>query len=593
MSEKVKRMAGKTIPFVMIMGLICLLAGMIFNVGVSEEKQLVRADTATTTVTIGNKAPDWVQDAEEAAESSVANPTNAGNDVSWNAIANDVNGDDYYLLICSTSSVPTANDGAAPDCAGGSANQWAVSTNTATGTTSTATYTTQPTDPEANNWYAFICDGNVSGARCNATYKTGTGNTASPFVVNHRPDFDALSNNSPQDPAGTITWSTNANTSDPDSYGGQDTVILHVCQTSGWNTSTAQCLGAFWCSSTAVVSNPSCGYNLGSVEQDRTHQAFAFLVDEHGFAHGVQASSSDYDVGNVAPTITAASINLLDTDGSGNLQLLPAYAATATPGFSLEATISDDNSCEAYGGASEINVTSSIAFIYRSGIGAGSCDSAGEADPNNCYVIVGTCQLGPCGGSGDSDVTTTCSFSLWFVAEPTFGAATSQTPWWEEEWLASVKAVDNNFASSTTESSNGNELQSMLAYDLLTDTIDYGTVSPAEFSDQSTSTVQATGNVGMDENLSGVDMDKVGGGEIIPIGKQHYATTSGFDYWLEGATTTGIATELELNCPKSTSTSTPATKDTYWMILIPNAISTGVFNGTNTIAAVTSEGTDW
>ncbi len=592
MSEKVKRMAGKTIPFVMIMGLICLLAGMIFNVGVSEEEQLVKADTATTTVTIGNKAPDWVQFAEEASESSAANPTNAGDDVSWNAIATDLNGDDYYLLICSTSSAPTANDGAEPDCAGGASYEWAVSSNTATNTTSTATYTTQDSDPEANNWYAFICDDNLSGARCNTTYATGTGNTASPFVVNHRPDLDALSNNSPQDPSGTVTWSTNANTSDPDSYGGQDTVRLHICQTAGWNTSTAQCLGSAWCSSTAVVSNPSCSYNLGSVVQDRTYQAFAYLVDNEGFAYSAQASSSDYDVNNVAPTITAASINLLDTDGSGNLQLLPGYAATATPGFSVEATISDDNSCEAYGGASEINATSSIAFIYRSGIGAASCDSAGEANPNNCYVIVGTCQLGPCGGSGDSDVTTTCSFSLWFVAEPTTGTATSQSPWWEEEWLASVKAVDNDFASSTTESSNGNELASMLAYDLVTDTINYGTVSPSEISDQATSTVQATGNVGMDENLSGVNMDRVGGGGSIAIGNQHYATTSGFSYWA-GTTTTVGAVELELNCPKSTSTSTPAEKDTYWLILIPNSISTGVFNGTNTIAAVTSEGTDW
>ena len=119
MSEKVRKMAGKTIPFVMIMGLICLLAGMIFNIGVSEEEQLVKADTATTTVTIGNKAPDWIQNAEEVAESSAASPTNAGDNVSWNAIATDVNGDDYYLLICSTSSAPTPNDGAEPDCAGG------------------------------------------------------------------------------------------------------------------------------------------------------------------------------------------------------------------------------------------------------------------------------------------------------------------------------------------------------------------------------------------------------------------------------------------------------------------------------------------
>ncbi len=132
----------------------------------------------------------------------------------------------------------------------------------------------------------------------------------------------------------------------------------------------------------------------------------------------------------------------------------------------------------------------------------------------------------------------------------------------------------------------------MLAYSLLTTYIPYGTVSPGDISDQSTSTVQATGNVGLDENLSGTDMVKDGSAETIPIGAQHYSTTSGFAYW-DGATTTNSATELELNCPKSTSTTTPTTSDTYWLIKVPETISTGFFHGTNTIAAITSEGQDW
>jgi hypothetical protein len=594
MSEKAKRMAGKTLPFVVILGLVFLVTTIILNRGgISKESQLAMADTATTSVTIGNAAPDWVTDAQEVSESSATNPTNAGDNVSWDAMATDANGDNYYLLICNTSSTPTANNGAAPDCAGGASNQWAVSIAAATGTSSTATYTTQASDAESNDWYAFICDGSSGGATCNVEYKQGTGNTASPFAVNHRPVLAALSNDGPEDPGGSVIWSTNGSTADPDSDGVQDTVRLHICQTDGWNTSSAVCLGTHWCSSTAVVSNPNCTYNVPTPRQDATYQAFVYLVDSHGFTYLAQASSSDYDINNVAPTINAASINLLDTDGSGRLILLPAYAATATPGFRVEATIVDNNSCQAYGGGSEISTSSSYAYVYRSGIGSTGCDIPGEANPNNCYYVSGTCELGPCGGSGDSDATTSCTFSFWFLAEPTYpNTNATDTPWYAENWMASFTGIDDDSASVTEEGSTPNELEKMLAYDLLTTSIPYGTVAPGATSSQVTTTVQATGNVGVDEELSGVDMQRQGGGASIDIENQHYSTTSVFSYWA-GATTTATATEVELNCPKSTSTTTPTTSDTYWMILIPGSIGTGIFNGTNTIAAITSEGQEW
>jgi len=592
MSEKVKRMAGKTLPIVMVIGLVCLLVGVFANFGVSEEQQLAKADTATTSVTIGNKAPEWTVDAQEVSESSSSTPTNVGDNVSWDAVATDVNGDDYYLLVCSTSAAPTANNGGAPECAGGATNRWAVSGATATGSTSTASYTTQDADPEANTWYAFICDGNSQGAQCNVTYKQGTGSTASPFAVNHRPDLDTISNNSPRDPGQTVTWSTNVATADPDSYGGQDTIRLHVCQSEGWSTSSMVCTGAHWCSSTAVASDPSCSYSIPSPEQDDTYAAYVYLVDNHGFVYSAQASSSDYDVANVAPTISSSTINLLDTDGVGNMVLQPAYAATATPGFSVTAIVEDNNSCQTSAAGNEIDAAAMTIYVYRSGVGYANCNGSGDEDPNNCYIVTGNCQIGGCAGPTDTTVNATCTFSLWFLAEPTAGADATSSPWYDQNWLASVKAVDDDTASSTTEDDDGNELENFLAYNLLTPSINYGTVSPSETSDAATTTLEATGNVGLDENLSGTDMEQQSGPETIVIEKQHYSTSSIFNYW-DGVTTTATATEFELDCLKSTSTSSPAQKNTYWKILIPDAISTGVFNGTNTIAAVTSEGQEW
>jgi len=53
------------------------------------------------------------------------------------------------------------------------------------------------------------------------------------------------------------------------------------------------------------------------------------------------------------------------------------------------------------------------------------------------------------------------------------------------------------------------------------------------------------------------------------------------------------AQELELNCLKSTSTSSPATSSTFWVIKIPIGQGAGTYSGTNTIAAVTGEAQDW
>ena len=71
----------------------------------------IAQSTATTTVTVLNTAPNWTVDAQEALESSTSSPTDAGNDVLWNGIATDPNSDNYYLLICKTSSTPTAGVG--------------------------------------------------------------------------------------------------------------------------------------------------------------------------------------------------------------------------------------------------------------------------------------------------------------------------------------------------------------------------------------------------------------------------------------------------------------------------------------------------
>jgi len=83
-------------------------------------------------------------------------------------------------------------------------------------------------------------------------------------------------------------------------------------------------------------------------------------------------------------------------------------------------------------------------------------------------------------------------------------------------------------------------------------------------------------------------------GTTIPIEQQEYSTSTGFTWG--GASSTAASTtpaEFELNCSKTTSTSTPATADTYWKIKIPDAQESGTYNGTNTVTGITSETSTW
>src|SRR6185295_6913797 len=108
----------------------------------------------------------------------------------FDAKATDSNSDPYWLIICKTAVMPTANVSAAPTCNGGVANQWAVSAMIVAGslaTTSTTTIATAPFASENNDWYGWVCDGNITLPKCNPLYKNGEPNdgnypgSSSPF----------------------------------------------------------------------------------------------------------------------------------------------------------------------------------------------------------------------------------------------------------------------------------------------------------------------------------------------------------------------------------------------------------------------------
>jgi len=599
---------GKITIFTIVLSCIVLFAvAYVWFWGGGVER--ANADQLTTSITVLNTPPTWFVDAEEQTESSAANPTNSGGAVTWVATADDSNNEDYYLLVCKTNTTPTANSSAPPTCGGGVVNEWAVSILTTDQTQASAATTTLEVWTESNDWYAWICDANASLPRCNTTFKQGTGTTASPFVVNHPPLFQIFIDDSPADPGAIVTWM--ATSSDSDILGGADTVRLFVCKAADF-TGTACGVGGTWASSTLVASDPNASTTIAIPTQDQNYTAFGYVVDSHNnvATSSIQGTDSTLVVSNVAPSVTASTISLYDTDDVGNLELLVPNGTTSP--FKVRFTAVDNNSCQNASAGDEI--VSAVTNVYRSGIGQVACDVAGEFNANNCYTgdsslwNVSCSQDGAsCSGATDSDATWTCTFPLWYIADPTDGVNLTDSTWFAENWLASVQLGDDNLASSTlTEATTGNELISFLAFDVATTTIIYNSLEPGQQNDPiiETTDLQALGNVGLDENLYGDTMcttwtapdscDPIDATGDIPVGEQVFATSSVTYAVGTALTASSSPTELEIDVPKTTSTSSPVALNTFWGIRIPPAITlAGDYQGQNTITAIKGEAQAW
>ena len=587
MTEKVR----KTVPWFIVLSLVLMVVIIGFNFGQKAMPERVSADTATTSVIVGNAAPIFsavVEDPSSAGGkgegSTAGNPTNEGDNITWKGTASDSNADDWYLAICKSDAIATTG-ASAPTCPGGT---WVVSTRASSSVEATAATSTTGVSATSSDWWAFACDHTASQKCSTGNQGTSAGDGDSPFNVNHRPAFTQISNDGPQNPGVNVTW--NSTTSDADKFDVDDWIGLYICKSQVFATGTTPaCTGGEWCSATSS-SDTTCSYAVPTPTPDTTYNAYAYIVDNHGFdsSDATQSEATSYDVNNIAPTVSAATISVVDGN-AGTLDLTNPEGETS--GFEVNATIVDNNSCENASAGNEI-ATSSVAsttyaWAYRSGV-----TSECSANPNNCYLYLDECTLGPCGGTADGDVTTTCSFSMWYVADPT--DSTSQYP--DEDWRGSIVVADDNNASSTTDASSGTELASYMAYALVTNvSLDYGTVSPTGESDEDEITIKATGNVGLDEELSGVDMEKEGApATTIGIAQQEYSTSTGFTWGGASSTAASVTpTEFELNCSKTTSTTTPATADTYWKIKIPDAQESGTYNGTNTVTGVMSETSTW
>lgn len=613
--------AGKITITTALTGMFVFLLVFVFDVGQTHLQVVEAQSTATTTLTVRNIPPQWDVDAYEQTGASVNNPINSGDTMEWTARATDQT--DYWLLICSNNATPTPTAAAsfgdigdpanAPSC-DASATQWAVSGPTASGDFAVAATTTSEDAPfdESNEWYAWICDDDDQDPRCNATFKQGLDATnSSPFIINSRPVLTSVSNDSPTLPGDDVVWSSVS--SDPDTLR-TDEIVLHVCATNSFSNGSCDPGETLGTSTPGITQNATSSYTISIPTQDYTYEAYAFLVDE--FNHqAVNDFQSDFDVANATPEVTSSSIIL-----NGGLDIALSQPAAETTGFTIEFEVSDENSCEALDGSGNSlgagsEFSDNIVSVFRESVGTTTCDgTAGSYDPTSCYPsgvatstwnLSCTPQTATCGGNTDETMTYDCTYPLWHVADPTDGTANTEVQFPNEDWFAAVAVIDDNGATSTyVRGDTGVDLTSYLAFDLAASEIAYGALEPGEDSGNliATTSILATGNVGVDQELSGEAMcDGYAPGSPCPTSATSTIPADSQEFGLSSVTAYGSGTDLAttpqlltLGVSKPVSTSTSPSEGIYWGIGVPSTITfAGSYTGQNTFAGEISDATTW
>lgn len=611
--------AGKITVLSALSGLLIFTFIFILNIGKTELEKAEATSTATTTLTVLNTPPTWVagQEGHEQFGSSTTTPTNSGDQVSWVGTATDANGAPYFLIICSTSATPTAQQSTstlgtrAPVCSAGT--RWAVSTGTPSGTEARAATTTDEVGlfSESNTWYAWVCDDDPVNPRCSTTFSQGTNATnSSPFNVNRRPTFSGFSNNGPVDPSGTLLFRSTS--TDPDVVDTEDLLYLVVCGSASYSTSTNSCGPGDTIASSSLsraFANATTSRVIASIIQDNAYNAFGYVYDEHGHeaVGGAQGTNVTFTVNNVAPTVAGGTISL-----NGGLDMTLTVPGSQTTGFTLDFVIADANSCDAVGGGAADEIQRSVVSVFRSSVGTTTCNgTAGAYNANNCYPsgvaasvwnLSCTASSTSCTGNTDDTISYSCNFPLWFIADPTVAG----TPFATQAWSAGVAGVDDDNATGTmATTSSPVELLSLVAIDLLTSTIAYDQLEPGTNMPNltSSSSLRVLGNTGLNQLLGGESMCTtfsnsslcpVSATSTIPQNQQRFATSAvPYASGTSLPATTSPATLL-IQIPKPTATSTPTSGTTYWGIAVPGTISlAGSYTGQNTFTGAISTPSAW
>lgn len=213
---------------------------------------------------------------------------------------------------------------------------------------------------------------------------------------------------------------------------------------------------------------------------------------------GVACTYPSIVLSDPAPSVPSVTLN-----GGSAITLLPNTTTTVYVNF----TVTDADGCADV--FTNGNVTTTM---YRSGV-FGTCST----DNQNCYRVSTTTHNCVSGNTANG----TSTFDVYYFSQATDGTSAFPSQYWE----ALVEARDGS-SNSNTATSTGVELNGLLAIELVTSTINYGSLNP-------TSTMGAVNriipikNVGNSSNTIQVYGSALKKGIYsIATSSQHYASSS-------------------------------------------------------------------
>lgn len=595
MSKIIKRQIKKTMPWFLIFNLILssTVVGVVFNydfeitktddnkvkLTVSTPQVEAQADTAITSVVVRNAAPEIItgQEPYEDPISSSTSPINVGDSISFKTTATDAESNDYYLIVCTSAGAAPGAGGAAPSCNNGINDTLCVSGATVAGNEATCT-DAAVADPgaEALPWYAYVCDNHATEADCSGVSQGNTGDDdASPMYVNHAPTLDSvLTSIDNQAPGGTFQFT--ATSTDTDVAGSNDEIILHICRTNSYSTTTGCAAGEELCTSSGVTDGSneavvSCTWDDTAPTADMAYDYYAFIKDWHEMPASVgQGTQDQYTIINVAPTVSNVDLNW-NGDITLNMKGSPEVEVT------VFANLADNNT--------SADITSATSSIFWSAV-TDTLNCA--ADDDNCYQLeFADCAFyDPIGATVDMICTTTMAYH----ALPTDAA--SGSIYAGDHWEGGFTVVDDNGDSGSGVSGEVVEVVGALAIGVEEVAIPYRTIRGGQNSEDynATTTVVNYGNVPMDTNIEGTNMiHDTQPTEQIPDNQQRF-DLSASNYTLltnSLSSTTPFALDVDLDRPTS---STDVENEVYWGIAIPAGTISGDYAGTNTFTAINEDG---
>lgn len=275
--------------------------------------------------------------------------------------------------------------------------------------------------------------------------------------------------------------------------------------------------------------------------------------------------STFYTIGAEETANTAPSLSNISLNAGVDISLTEGTTTTVN----LTATASDSDGYT--------DLSSSSGVLFRSAEGA-SC----SADDNNCYTD-SSCDFSGCSGTS---CTVTCSFEVRYFADPTDAGSTYEA----QSWQGYIEISDASAASADITSSAGIvDVETLLALNLDSSTMSYGSLSAGEDTGSTNQTIDVENNgnasIGVEVSATQMCTDYPTCTHSIAVAYQEY-NTSAFTYGA-GVNLSTAAIDTGLSISKvSTYPPSGHWQSLYFGMGLPMTVYPGNYTGTINIVAV-------